>query len=176
MADALNNLLPIKKGFMTTVHAYTHEQNIVDAPHARGNLRRARAAAMNISPTTTGAAKAIGLVIPSLSGKLDGSSLRVPVSAGSIVELFAIVGGKITADEINAAMKRASSESFGYTDDEIVSSDVVGMRYGSLFDATLTKVMEAGDETLVKVSAWYDNENSFVSQMTRTIRYMARLR
>lgn len=175
LANPLNNLAPIEKGFMTTLHAYTNDQNTLDAPHAKGDLRRARAAAVNIVPTTTGAAKAIGLVIPSLSGKLDGVSQRVPVPAGSLVELVAAVEGKVTAQEIDAAMRSAASESFGCNEDEIVSSDVIGMEYGSLYDSTLTKVFDMDANSLVKVSAWYDNEVSYTSQMVRTIKYFASL-
>jgi glyceraldehyde-3-phosphate dehydrogenase, type I len=175
MANTLNNLALIKRGYMTTIHAYTNDQNTQDSPHAKGDLRRARAAALNIVPTSSGAAKAIGLVIPSLSGKLDGVSQRVPVSAGSLTDLVAVVEGKITKEDIDAAMKRDTTESFGYTDEQIVSSDIIGMRYGSLYDATQTKVMDMGEQTLVKVDAWYDNENSYVSQMVRTIRYFANL-
>lgn len=175
MANTLNNLAPIKKGYMTTIHAYTNDQNTQDAPHAKGDLRRARAAAINIVPTSSGAAKAIGLVIPSLSGKLDGVSQRVPVSAGSLTDLVAVVEGKVTKEDIDAAMKKDTAESFGYTDEQIVSSDIIGMKYGSLYDATQTKVMDMGEETFVKVDAWYDNENSYVSQMVRTIKYFANL-
>ncbi|MDR0287660.1 MAG: type I glyceraldehyde-3-phosphate dehydrogenase [Clostridiales bacterium] len=176
MADTLNKLCPIEKGFMTTVHAYTNDQNTLDGPHRNGDLRRARAAASNISPVSTGAAKAIGLVIPELSGKLDGSAQRVPVIAGSITELVAVVNGKVTKADINNAMKTARSESFDYTEDAIVSSDVVGLTCGSLFDATQTKVAEMGDKTLVKIASWYDNENGFTSQMVRTIKYFSELK
>ncbi len=175
MADALNKLAAIDSGFMTTIHAYTNDQNTLDAPHKKG-LRRARAAAANIVPATTGAAAAIGLVIPELKGKLDGNAQRVPVVTGSLTELTAVVSGEVTADEINAAMKAASNESFGYTTDEIVSSDIIGIRYGSLFDATLTKATPLGNgKTLVKVTSWYDNENSYTSQMVRTIKYFNEL-
>lgn len=175
MADALNKLAAIDSGFMTTIHAYTNDQNTLDAPHKKG-LRRARAAAANIVPATTGAAAAIGLVIPELKGKLDGNAQRVPVPTGSLTELTAVVNGEVTADEINAAMKAASNESFGYTTDEIVSSDIIGIRYGSLFDATLTKATPLGNgKTLVKVTSWYDNENSYTSQMVRTIKYFNEL-
>lgn len=174
MADTLNKLAPIVKGYMTTVHAYTGDQMILDGPHRKGDLRRARAAAVNIVPNTTGAAKAIGLVIPDLNGKLIGSALRVPVPTGSITQLNAIVEGKVTADQINKAMEDAASESFAYNTDEIVSSDIVGSTYGSIFDSTLTEVQELPDgNTLVKVSSWYDNENSYTSQMVRTIKYFA---
>ncbi len=177
MAKALNDFVPIEKGFMTTIHAYTGDQMTLDGPHPKGDLRRARAAACNIVPNSTGAAKAIGLVIPELSGKLDGAAQRVPVPTGSTTELVAVVNGKVTKDEINAAMKKAASESFGYTDEEIVSSDVIGMTYGSLFDATQTKVTDLENgKTLVKVVSWYDNENSYTSQMVRTIKYFAELK
>lgn len=176
LANPLNKLAPIEKGFMTTLHAYTNDQNTLDAPHAKGDLRRARSAAVNIVPTTTGAAKAIGLVIPSLSGKLDGVSQRVPVAAGSLVELVAVVAGRITKEDIDGAMKKAVSESFGYNVDEIVSSDIIGMEFGSLYDATQTKVAEMDGKTLVKVAAWYDNENSYASQMVRTIKFLTTLR
>lgn len=175
MAKALNDLATIEKGFMTTIHAYTNDQNTLDAPHGKGDLRRARAAAANIVPNTTGAAKAIGLVIPELAGKLDGSAQRVPVITGSITELVAVVNKKVTKEDINAAMKAASSESFGYTEEPLVSSDIIGITEGSLFDATQTKVTELGDKTLVKVVSWYDNENSYTSQMVRTIKYFAEL-
>jgi len=171
MANTLNNLAPIQKGFMTTIHAYTNDQNTLDSPHAGSDLRRARAAASNTIPQPTGAAKAIGLVIPALNGKLNGSAQRVPVITGSITELVAIVAGRVSVAQVNEAMKSAASEVFGYTDDEIVSSDVVGATYGSLFDATQTKVTDLGDNSLVKVAAWYDNETSYASQMVRTIKY-----
>lgn len=173
MAQALNNLAPIEKGFMTTIHAYTNDQNTLDGPHAKSDLRRARAAAANIVPNTTGAAKAIGLVIPELAGKLDGAAQRVPVITGSLTELIAVVNKKVTKDEVNAAMKAASNESFGYTEEELVSTDIIGINFGSLFDATQTKVTELGEQSLVKVVAWYDNENSYTSQMVRTIKYLA---
>ena len=177
MANALNNLAKIDKGFMTTIHAYTGDQMLLDGPHKKGNLRRARAAAINIVPTTSGAAVAIGLVIPELAGKLDGSAQRVPVVAGSLTELEAVVGKKVTVEEVNAAMKAVASPSFGYNTDEIVSSDVIGMTFGSLFDATQTKVVDLMDgKSLVKVVSWYDNENSFTSQMIRTIKYFAELK
>ena len=176
MADTLNKLAPIVKGFMTTIHAYTGDQMVLDGPHRKGDLRRARAAAVNIVPNSTGAAKAIGLVIPELAGKLDGAAQRVPVCTGSTTELIAIVEGKVTADDVNAAMKAAASASFGYNEDEIVSSDVIGITYGSLFDSTQTKVMDMPNgQTLVKVVSWYDNENSYTSQMVRTIKYFAEL-
>ncbi|MDR2522542.1 MAG: type I glyceraldehyde-3-phosphate dehydrogenase [Synergistaceae bacterium] len=176
MAYTLNKLCPIVKGFMTTIHAYTSDQMVLDGPHRKGDLRRARAAACNIVPNSTGAAKAIGLVIPELNKKLDGSAQRVPVPAGSLTELVAVCDGELTADKVNAAMKAAASASFGYTDEEIVSSDVIGITYGSLFDATQTRVTPLPDgKTLVKVVSWYDNENSYVSQMVRTIKYFAEL-
>jgi len=175
MVYFLNELAPIKKGFMTTIHAYTNDQNTLDGPHPKGDLRRARSAAGNIIPTSTGAAKAIGLVIPSLDGKLDGVSQRVPVMAGSLTELTVVVEGSVTAYQVNEKMKSSQSEQYGYTEEELVSSDIVGMTYGSLFDATQTNVMEMGTETLVKVAAWYDNENSFTSQMVRTAKYLAEL-
>ena len=178
MAKALNDYAPIVSGIMTTVHAYTGDQMILDGPHRKGDLRRARAGAANIVPNSTGAAKAIGLVIPELNGKLIGSAQRVPVVTGSTTILVAVVKGKdITPDSINAAMKAASSESFGYNTDPIVSSDVIGMRYGSLFDATQTMVTKIDDDTFqVQVVAWYDNENSYTSQMVRTIKYFAELK
>ena len=165
----------IVNGLMTTVHAYTNDQNTQDAPHAKGDLRRARAAAQNIVPNSTGAAKAIGLVLPSLKGKLDGSAQRVPTLTGSLTELTCIVGQETTAKEINEAMKAASNASFGYTEDEIVSSDIIGISYGSLFDATQTKVQKIGDTQLVRVVSWYDNEMSYVSQLVRTVNYFAKL-
>ncbi len=175
MAKTLNDNFSIEMGIMTTIHAYTNDQNTLDAPHAKGDLRRARAAAANIVPNSTGAAKAIGLVLPELKGKLDGSAQRVPVITGSVTELTATVTKKVTADEINAAMKAASNESFGYTEDEIVSSDVIGTHFGSLFDATQTKVLTVGDKQLVKVVSWYDNEMSYVSQLVRTVHHLAGL-
>lgn len=176
MAAALNKLCKIKKGYMTTIHAYTGDQMVLDGPHRKGDLRRARAAAINIVPNSTGAAKAIGLVIPELNGVLDGCAQRVPVPTGSLTQLIAVCEGEIDADSVNAAMKAASSASFGYTEDQIVSSDVIGITYGSLFDATQTKCMSLGDgTTLVKVVSWYDNENSYTSQMVRTIKYFAEL-
>ena len=177
MADTLNKLATIDKGFMTTIHAYTGDQMVLDGPHRKGDLRRARAAAANIVPNSTGAAKAIGLVIPELAGKLDGAAQRVPTITGSVTELVAVVNGEITANDINAAMKAAASDSFGYTEDEIVSSDVIGITYGSLFDGTQTKVTSLGNgKTMVKVVSWYDNENSYTSQMVRTIKYFAELK
>jgi glyceraldehyde 3-phosphate dehydrogenase len=176
MAKALNDFAPIQSGIMTTVHAYTGDQMILDGPQRKGDKRRSRAGAQNIVPNSTGAAKAIGLVIPELNGKLIGSAQRVPVPTGSTTILVAVVKGKVTKDEVNAAMKAAATESFGYNTDEIVSSDVIGMRYGSLFDATQTMCapMEDGN-TQVQVVSWYDNENSYTSQMVRTIKYFAEL-
>ena len=177
MADVLNKTVEIEKGFMTTIHAFTGDRMVLDGPHRKGDLRRARAASANIVPNSTGAAKAIGLVIPELDGKLDGSAQRVPVITGSITELVAVVKGEVTKAEINAAMKAAASESYGYTEEELVSSDIIGMTYGSLFDATQTKVTPLGDgKSLVKVVSWYDNENSYTSQMVRTIKYFAELK
>ena len=177
MAKALNDFAPIQSGIMTTVHAYTGDQMILDGPHRKGDLRRARAGASNIVPNSTGAAKAIGLVIPELNGKLIGSAQRVPVNTGSTTILVAVVKGKdVTKEGINAAMKAASSASYGYTEDPIVSSDVIGMKYGSLFDATQTMVTKIDDDTYqVQVVSWYDNENSYTSQMVRTIKYFAEL-
>ncbi len=177
MAKALNDYAPIQSGIMTTVHAYTGDQMILDGPHRKGDLRRARAAAVNIVPNTTGAAKAIGLVIPELNGKLIGSAQRVPVPTGSTTILVAVVKGEnITEESINAAMKAQNSESFGYTDEYLVSSDDIGMRYGSLFDSTQTMVTEIGNGLYqVQVVSWYDNENSYTSQMVRTIKYFAEL-
>ena len=177
MAKALNDYAPIQSGIMTTVHAYTGDQMVLDGPHRKGDLRRARAAAVNIVPNTTGAAKAIGLVIPELNGKLIGSAQRVPVPTGSTTILVAVGKGEnITEESINAAMKAESSESFGYTDEYLVSSDVIGMRYGSLFDSTQTMVTEIGNGLYqVQVVSWYDNENSYTSQMVRTIKYFAEL-
>ena len=175
MAKTLNDVFGLQKGFMTTIHAYTNDQNTLDGPHGKGDLRRARAAASNIVPNTTGAAKAIGLVIPELKGKLDGGAQRVPVITGSLTELVCTLDKKVTVEEINAAMKAAANESFGYTEEQLVSSDIVGMNFGSLFDATQTRVMEVNGEQLVKVVSWYDNENSYTSQMVRTIKYFAEL-
>ena len=171
MAKVLNDKFGIQKGFMTTIHAYTNDQNRLDGPHGKGDLRRGRAAAANIVPNSTGAAKAIGLVIPELKGKLDGGAQRVPVTTGSLTELVVTLDKKATVEEINAAMAAAANESFGYTEDEIVSSDVIGITYGSLFDATQTKVMTVGEEQLVKVAAWYDNEMSYTNQLIRTLKY-----
>lgn len=177
MANTLNKLAKIKKGYMTTIHAYTGDQMVLDGPHRKGDLRRARAAAVNIVPNSTGAAKAIGLVIPELKGVLDGCAQRVPVPTGSLTQLIAICEGEISADQVNAAMKAAASSSFGYTEEQLVSSDIIGITYGSLFDATQTKCMPMGDgTTLVKVVAWYDNENSYTSQMVRTIKYFAEVK
>ena len=178
MAKALNDYAPIQSGIMTTVHAYTGDQMILDGPHRKGDLRRARAGAQNIVPNSTGAAKAIGLVIPELNGKLIGAAQRVPTCTGSTTILIAVVKGKdITKDGINAAMKAASNESYGYNTDMIVSSDVIGMRYGSLFDATQTMVAKIDEDTYqVQVVSWYDNENSYTSQMVRTIKYFAELK
>ena len=177
MAAALNKYAPIVSGIMTTVHAYTGDQMVLDGPHRKGDLRRARAAAANIVPNSTGAAKAIGLVIPELNGKLIGSAQRVPVPTGSTTILVAVVKGKdVTVDGINAAMKAASSASFGYTEEPLVSSDIIGITYGSLFDATQTMVTKVDDDTYqVQVVSWYDNENSYTSQMVRTIKYFAEL-
>ena len=175
MAQALNNAYPIQSGIMSTIHAYTGDQMILDGPQRKGDLRRSRAGAQNIVPNSTGAAKAIGLVIPELNGKLIGSAQRVPTPTGSTTLLFAVVKGKdITKEAINAVMKAASNESFGYNEDEIVSSDVIGMKYGSLFDATQTMVSKIDDDTYqVEVVSWYDNENSYTSQMVRTIKYFS---
>ncbi len=175
MAKALNDAFPIQSGIMTTVHAYTGDQMILDGPHRKGDLRRARAGAANIVPNSTGAAKAIGLVIPELNGKLIGSAQRVPVPTGSTTILVAVVKGKdVTVDAVNAAMKAQESETFGYNTDPIVSSDVIGIRYGSLFDATQTMVTKIDDDTYqVQVVSWYDNENSYTSQMVRTIKYFS---
>ncbi|MBP5209637.1 MAG: type I glyceraldehyde-3-phosphate dehydrogenase [Clostridia bacterium] len=177
MAKVLNDTYPVLSGIMTTVHAYTGDQMILDGPHRKGDLRRARAGAQNIVPNSTGAAKAIGLDIPELNGKLIGTAQRVPVCTGSTTILVAVVKGKdVTKDSINAAMKAAANESYGYNEDQIVSSDVIGMRYGSLFDSTQTMVTKIDDDTYqVQVVAWYDNENSYTSQMVRTIKYFAEL-
>jgi glyceraldehyde 3-phosphate dehydrogenase len=175
MAKVLNDKFGIIAGFMTTIHAYTNDQNTLDAPHPKGDLRRARAAAQNIVPNSTGAAKAIGLVLPELKGKLDGSAQRVPTITGSLTELTTVLQKKVTLEEVNGAMKAAVNESYGYTEDEIVSTDIIGMNYGSLFDATQTKVMTVGDQQLVKTVSWYDNEMSYVSQLVRTVHYFAGL-
>lgn len=176
MANTLNKLAPIQSGIMSTIHAYTGDQMTLDGPQRKGDLRRSRAAAVNIVPNSTGAAKAIGLVIPELQGKLIGSAQRVPVPTGSTTILVAVVKGSVTKEEINAAMKAATDESFGYTEEELVSSDIVGIRYGSLFDATQTMVAPMDNGlTQVQVVSWYDNENSYTSQMVRTIKYLAEL-
>ena len=175
MAKVLNDKFGIITGIMSTIHAYTNDQNTLDAPHPKGDLRRARAAAANIVPNSTGAAKAIGLVLPELKGKLDGGAQRVPVITGSVTELYSILEKTVTAEEVNAAMKAAANESFGYNEDEIVSSDVIGIHYGSLFDATQTKVQTIGDKQLVKTVSWYDNEMSYVSQLVRTVHHFAKL-
>ena len=175
MAKVLNDKFGIVSGLMTTIHAYTNDQNTQDAPHAKGDLRRARAAAQNIVPNSTGAAKAIGLVLPELKGKLDGTAQRVPTLTGSLTELVTVLSKKVTVEDVNAAMKAAANESFGYTEDEIVSSDVIGIPYGSWFDGTQTKVISNGDTQLVKTVSWYDNEMSYVSQLVRTVEYFAKL-
>ena len=177
MAATLNKLAEVKSGIMTTVHAYTGDQMVLDGPHRKGDLRRARAAAANIVPNSTGAAKAIGLVIPELNGKLIGAAQRVPVPTGSTTILVAVVKGKVSKEDINAAMKAAANDSFGYNEEEIVSSDIVGITYGSLFDATQTMCtyIAETDETQVQVVSWYDNENSYTSQMVRTIKYFAQI-
>ena len=176
MAKVLNDKFGLKEGFMTTIHAYTNDQNTLDAPHGKGDLRRARAAAASIIPNSTGAAKAIGLVIPELAGKLDGNAQRVPVITGSLTELVCVLDKNTTVEEINAAMKAASNESYGYTEDPIVSSDVIGISFGSLFDATQTKIMEVNGQQLVKVASWYDNEMSYTNQLIRTLGYFANLK
>lgn len=175
MAKTLNDNYGIVTGIMSTIHAYTNDQNTLDAPHPKGDLRRARAAAANIVPNSTGAAKAIGLVLPELKGKLDGGAQRIPVITGSVTELYSILEKTVTVEEVNAAMKASSNESFGYTEDEIVSSDVIGINFGSLFDATQTKVMTMGDKQMVKTVSWYDNEMSYVSQLVRTVQHFAKL-
>ena len=175
MAKVLDEQYGLCTGHMTTIHAYTNDQNTLDAPHSKGDLRRARAAAGNIVPNSTGAAKAIGLVLPQLKGKLDGGAQRVPTITGSLTELISILSKKVTVEEVNAAMKAAANESFGYTEDEIVSTDIIGISYGSLFDATQTKVITVGDHQLVKTVSWYDNEMSYVSQLVRTVNYFAKL-
>ena len=176
MAKALNDLAPIDSGIMCTIHAYTGDQMLLDGPQRKGDLRRSRAAALSIVPNSTGAAKAIGLVIPELSGKLIGAAQRIPTPTGSSTLLFATVDKEVTKDEVNAAMKAAATESFGYTEEELVSSDVIGMTYGSLFDATQTLVNPIpGGKTMVQVVSWYDNEASYVNQMVRTIKYFAEL-
>ncbi|MEG0297040.1 MAG: type I glyceraldehyde-3-phosphate dehydrogenase [Clostridium sp.] len=171
MAKVLNDKFGIEKGFMTTIHAYTNDQNTLDGPHAKGDLRRGRAAANSIVPNSTGAAKAIGLVIPELKGKLDGGAQRVPVITGSLTELVCNLAKNVTVEEVNAAMAAAANESFGYTEEEIVSVDVIGTTFGSLFDATQTRVMEVNGQQLVKVASWYDNEMSYTNQLIRTLKY-----
>ena len=175
MAAALNAYAPIQSGIMSTIHAYTGDQMILDGPQRKGDLRRSRAGACNIVPNSTGAAKAIGLVIPELNGKLDGSAQRVPTPTGSVTELVAVLEKNVTVDEVNAAMKAAANESYGYTEDPIVSSDIVGMSYGSLFDATQTKVLDVDGKQLVKVVSWYDNEMSYTAQLVRTLEYFAKI-
>lgn len=175
MAKVLNDKFGVQKGFMTTIHAYTNDQNTLDAPHGKGDLRRARAAAASIIPNSTGAAKAIGLVIPDLKGKLDGGAQRVPTITGSITELVCTLDKNVTVAEINEAMAAAANESFGYTEDEIVSVDIIGSSFGSLFDGTQTRVMEVNGEQLVKVAAWYDNEMSYTNQLIRTLGFFASL-
>ncbi len=175
MAKALHDNFGIKQGLMTTIHAYTGDQMVLDGPHRKGDFRRARAAAANIVPNSTGAAKAIGLVIPALNGKLDGAAQRVPVPTGSVTELVATLEKEASVESINAAMKAASNESYGYTEDPIVSSDIVGISYGSLFDATQTKVQTVDGNQLVKVVSWYDNEMSYTAQLVRTLEYFAKI-
>ena len=175
MAKVLQDKFGIEAGSMTTIHAYTGDQNTLDAPHRKGDMRRARSAAINIVPNTTGAAKAIGLVIPELKGKLDGSAQRVPVATGSLTELVTILEKTVTVEEINNAMKEASSESFGYTEDPIVSTDVIGIKFGSLFDATQTRIVEVDGKQLVKTVAWYDNEMSYTANLIRTFQYLVNL-
>lgn len=175
MAKVLNDTFGITGGIMTTIHAYTNDQNTLDAPHPKGDLRRSRAAAQNIVPNSTGAAKAIGVVLPELKGKLDGSAQRVPVITGSLTELTCVLNRPVTTEEVNAAMKANKNESFGYTEDEIVSSDVIGSTFGSLYDATQTRVLNFGDKQLVKTVSWYDNEMSYVSQLVRTVKHFATL-
>ena len=175
MAAVLQKEYGVVEGLMTTIHAYTGDQNTLDAPHRKGDFRRARAAAQNIVPNSTGAAKAIGLVIPALNGKLDGSAQRVPVATGSLTELVTVLEQNVSKEEINAAMKAAANESYGYTEEQLVSSDVIGMEFGSLFDATQTRVMTVGDKQLVKTVAWYDNEMSYTCQLVRTLHYFAKL-
>src|SRR5690606_24478333 len=171
MAKTLNDTFGIETGIMSTIHAYTNDQNTLDAPHPKGDLRRARAAAENIIPNSTGAAKAIGLVLPELKGKLDGAAQRVPTPTGSLTELFSILDKKVTVEEINAAMKEAANESHGHNEDTLVSSDILGTTYASIFDATQTKVMTVGDTQMVNTVSWSDNENSSVSQLVRTVKY-----
>lgn len=176
MAKVINDNFKIKYGIMTTIHAYTNDQNTLDSPHRKGDLRRARAAASNIVPNSTGAAKAIGLVIPELNGKLDGSAQRVPVVTGSLTELTCVLEKKVTKEIINEVMKKNANETLGYTEDEIVSSDVIGTRFGSLFDATQTRVVDTEDGQLVKVVAWYDNEMGYTCQMVRTAKYLMNIK
>lgn len=175
MAKVLQDKFGIVEGLMTTIHAYTNDQNTLDAPHNKGDLRRARAAAANIVPNTTGAAKAIGLVIPELKGKLDGGAQRVPVITGSLTELVTVLEKTTTIEEVNAAMKAAANESFGYTEEELVSSDIIGCEFGSLFDATQTRVITVGDKQLVKTVSWYDNEMSYTAQLIRTLKHFVEL-
>ena len=175
MAAVLQKQFGVVEGLMTTIHAYTGDQNTLDAPHRKGDFRRARAAAENIVPNSTGAAKAIGLVIPELNGKLDGSAQRVPVATGSLTELVTVLAKVVSKEEVNVAMKAAADESYGYTEEELVSSDIVGMEFGSLFDATQTRVLTVGDKQLVKTVAWYDNEMSYTCQLVRTLRYFGQL-
>ena len=175
MAAVLQKQFGVVQGLMTTIHAYTGDQNTLDAPHRKGDKRRARAAASNIVPNSTGAAKAIGLVIPELNGKLDGSAQRVPVATGSLTELVCVLEKNVSKEEVNAAMKAAANESYGYTEDEIVSSDVIGIEFGSLFDATQTRVQNVGDKQLVKTVAWYDNEMSYTCQLVRTLKVFAEI-
>ncbi|MGL4534175.1 MAG: type I glyceraldehyde-3-phosphate dehydrogenase [Fusobacteriaceae bacterium] len=175
MAKVLQDNYGIVEGLMTTIHAYTNDQNTLDAPHAKGDLRRGRAAAANIVPNTTGAAKAIGLVIPELKGKLDGAAQRVPVITGSLTELVTVLEKTVSVEEINAAMKAASNESFGYTEEELVSTDIIGIEFGSLFDATQTRVITVGDKQLVKTVSWYDNEMSYTAQLIRTLKKFVEL-
>lgn len=175
MAAVLQKEFGVVEGLMTTIHAYTGDQNTLDAPHRKGDFRRARAAAENIVPNSTGAAKAIGLVIPELNGKLDGSAQRVPVATGSLTELVTVLEKTVTKEEVNAAMKAAQNQSFGYTEEELVSSDIIGIEYGSLFDATQTRILTVGDKQLVKTVAWYDNEMSYTCQLVRSLKYFAGL-
>ena len=175
MAKVLDEKFGIVEGLMTTIHAYTGDQNTLDAPHRKGDLRRARAAAANIVPNTTGAAKAIGLVLPNLKGKLDGAAQRVPVITGSVTELVTVLAKNTTVEELNATMKAAANESFGYTEDEIVSSDVIGIRFGSLFDATQTKILTVDGKQLVKTVSWYDNEMSYTAQLIRTLKHFVEI-
>lgn len=175
MAKVLQDKFGIVEGLMTTIHAYTNDQNTLDGPHGKGDLRRGRAAAANIVPNTTGAAKAIGLVIPALKGKLDGSAQRVPVITGSLTELVTVLEKNTSVEEINAAMKAAANESFGYTEEELVSSDIIGCEFGSLFDATQTRVMTVGDKQLVKTVSWYDNEMSYTAQLIRTLKHFVQI-